>query len=111
MSVASDRRPGSSPAGKFRASCSIAGGSSSCRTSAICRSDSALTSVTRKPLLRTDSTKPRFSRSSTASRTGVADTSNCAARVGTVSRVPGANSPVMIAADNACSTWARRFRW
>ncbi len=72
-------------------------------------SRSSLTAVTRKPLFRTDSTKPRFSRSSIASRTGVADTANRSASVGTVRSVPGASSPEMIAVESVRSTRARRL--
>ena len=64
----------------------------------------SLTAVTRKPLLRTASTKPRFSRLSIASRTGVAETLNLAASAGG-EHSPGGISPAMIAADSAVSTW------
>src|SRR5699024_566026 len=66
-------------------------------------------SVTRKPLLRTASTRPSLARSSIASRTGVADTPNFSASIGAEYTTPGRSCPLTIAARSACATCCRRL--
>ncbi len=81
----------SSASGRNASSCSAVavsvtrptvGTSMSIRSSVHWSSSRSLTSVIRKPLLRTGSTRPSRARSSMASRTGVADTPSSAARPG-----------------------------
>ena len=64
------------------ASARIVGTSMSARSSVTSSSSSGDGLVTRNPLLRTISTSPSLARSSIASRTGVAETPNCSARLG-----------------------------
>src|SRR5579875_3403635 len=79
------------------------------RSSVMSSSWRSVTSVTRKPLLRTDSTRPSLVRSSSASRTGVAETPKRPASDGAEYTVPGCISPETTAARSALPTCSRRL--
>lgn len=86
-----------------------------CVMSSSSRSDS---SVTRSPLLRTASTSPSPARSSIASRTGVAETPNCSAKLGAQAllrvehrQVQGSERAVICRAVARRRHWATLWAW
>ncbi len=83
------------------------GGSSSSRMWVVWSSSSSGTVLTLYPLLGRGSTMPSRTRSSIASRTGVAETPNIVPSVGAEYTAPGFISPEMTAARSASATISR----